>query len=141
MVRQRGRRAYDAYQPKRWATMKIQSLRYVITLAEELHFGRAARRHYIVPQAFGREVQRLERELGVRLFDRTSRRVALTTAGERFVIRARQVLAEVDELGRIAAEDPPQNTGVLRVGCSGSGWPTGGRACASCWPRSTPGSS
>jgi DNA-binding transcriptional LysR family regulator len=108
--------------------MNIQSLRYVITLAEELHFGRAARRHYIVPQAFGREVQRLERELGVRLFDRTSRRVALTTAGERFVIRARQVLAQVDELGRIAAEDPPQNTGVLRVGVLGFG-------LADRWPR------
>jgi len=40
--------------------MNIQSLRYVITLAEELHFGRAAGRHYIVPQAFGRQVQRLD---------------------------------------------------------------------------------
>ena len=95
---------------------------------QELHFGRAARRHYIVPQAFGREVQRLERELGVRLFDRTSRRVALTTAGERFVVRARQVLAQVDELGRIAAEDPAQNTGVLRVGVLGFG-------LADRWPR------
>src|SRR6185312_11314012 len=127
MVRQRGRRAYDAYQPKRWATMKIQSLRYVITLAEELHFGRAARRHYIVPQAFGREVQRLERELGVRLFDRTSRRVALTPAGEQFVGRARRVLAQVDELARIAEDGPPPDTAVLRVGVLGFGladrWP------------------
>jgi DNA-binding transcriptional LysR family regulator len=54
--------------------MDFQTLRYVVTLAEELHFGRAARRHYLAPQAFGRHVQRLERELGTRLFDRTSRR-------------------------------------------------------------------
>lgn len=107
--------------------MNIQSLRYVITLSEELHFGRAAERHYIVAQAFGRQVQRLERELGVRLFDRTSRRVTLTTAGEQFVGRARRVLAQVDELARIAADDPPQDTGVLRVGVLGFGladrWP------------------
>jgi DNA-binding transcriptional LysR family regulator len=120
--------AYDADQPKRWVAMNIQSLRYVITLAEELHFGRAARRHYIAPQAFGRHVQRLEREVGVPLFDRTSRRVALTAAGERFVVRAQRVLAQVDDLTEVAAADPPADAEVLRVGLLGFG-------LADRWPR------
>ena len=122
--------------------MNIQSLRYVITLAEELHFGRAAGRHYIVPQAFGRQVQRLERELGVRLFDRTSRRVALTQAGERFVGRARRVLAQVDELARIAEDGPPPDTDVLRVGVLGFGladrWPQMCELVAAQHPRLRP---
>ena len=75
--------------------MEIQALRFVVTLAEELHFGRAAKRHFISAQPFGRHVQRLEHELGARLFERTSRRVSLTPAGERFVERAQAVLADL----------------------------------------------
>lgn len=98
-----------------------------MTLAEELHFGRAAQRHYVVPQAFGRRIQRLEREVGARLFDRTSRRVTLTAAGERFLVRAQRVLAQVDELAVVSAESPV-HTGVLRVGVLGFG-------LADLWPR------
>jgi DNA-binding transcriptional LysR family regulator len=86
--------------------MDIQELRYVVTLAEELHFGRAARRHFISAQPFGQHVQRLEREVGVRLFERTSRRVTLTPAGKRFVERSRAVLAELEELRGTAAPAP-----------------------------------
>ena len=46
--------------------MDIRTLRYVVTLAEELHFGRAAKRHFISAQPFGQHVQRLEREVGAR---------------------------------------------------------------------------
>ncbi|MQA08947.1 MAG: LysR family transcriptional regulator [Pseudonocardiaceae bacterium] len=108
--------------------MDIQSLRYVVTLAEELHFGRAARQHYIAEQAFGRRVRRLEREIGVRLFDRTSRRVTLTAAGERFVARPQRVLAQVDELAEVASTEPPVGTDELRVGMLGFG-------LADRWPR------
>ncbi|HET9653907.1 MAG TPA: LysR family transcriptional regulator [Kineosporiaceae bacterium] len=76
--------------------MEIQALRYVVTLAEELHFGRAAGRHFISAQPFGQRVQHLERELGVRLFERTSRRVALTAAGEQFVQRAGNANTQFD---------------------------------------------
>ncbi|HUY47618.1 MAG TPA: LysR family transcriptional regulator [Streptosporangiaceae bacterium] len=55
--------------------MDLQELRYAVTLADELHFGRAARRHFISEQPFGRRIQRLEREAGCLLFERTSRRV------------------------------------------------------------------
>lgn len=107
--------------------MDLDSLRYVVSLAEELHFGRAAQRHYIVPQAFGRRIQRLECELGTRLFDRSSRRVALTPAGAAFVARARQLLAMADELADEARDEPPADGAVLRVGVLGFGladrWP------------------
>ena len=101
-------------------------MRYALTLAEELHFGRAAQLHYISAQPFGRRIQGLERELGARLFERTSRRVALTAAGERFLPRARRVLAGLDDLLETAGGE--HDDLVLRVGVLGFGfadhWPT-----------------
>jgi DNA-binding transcriptional LysR family regulator len=101
--------------------MEIQALRYVVTLAEELHFGRAANRHFISAQPFGQRVRRLEQEVGARLFERTSRRVSLTPTGERFVARARVVLAELDGLREIAAEEGRADGVSLRVGVLGFG--------------------
>ena len=119
--------------------MDIQSLRYAVSLAEELHFGRAARRHYVAAQAFGRRIQRLERAVGARLFDRTSRRVALTAAGQRFVARAQRVLAQVDELAAVAAEGPSLDGAVLRVGLLGFGladrWQRMCELLTAQWPR------
>lgn len=106
--------------------MDVESLRYVLTLAEELHFGRSARRHYLDAGHFSRRVQRLERDLGARLFDRTSRRVTLTPAGERVVAHARAVLAAVDRLPEVAGP-PPAGDDVVRMGVLGFGaaerWP------------------
>ncbi|WP_236795190.1 LysR family transcriptional regulator [Amycolatopsis sp. GM8] len=99
--------------------MDVRSLRYALTLAEELHFGRAARAHFIAAQPFGRRIQELERELGTRLFERTSRRVSLTAAGERFMPRARRVLAQLDSLMEAAEGDHVEP--VLRVGVLGFG--------------------
>jgi DNA-binding transcriptional LysR family regulator len=68
-------------------------LRYFVAVAEELHFTRAAARLYLAQQALSRDISRLERQLGVRLFTRTTRRVALTPEGERLLVRARELLA------------------------------------------------
>ncbi|TQR87524.1 LysR family transcriptional regulator [Mycobacterium hodleri] len=99
--------------------MDIRSLRYALTLADELHFGRAARAHYIGAQPFGRRIQELERELGVALFERTSRTVALTEAGRRFLPRATRVLADLEALMRVS--DVDDSDAMLRVGVLGFG--------------------
>jgi DNA-binding transcriptional LysR family regulator len=73
--------------------MELRQLRYFVTLAEELHFGRAAAREHIVQSALSQQLQRLERELGVRLLERTTHHVQLSPAGSAFLIEARQILA------------------------------------------------
>jgi DNA-binding transcriptional LysR family regulator len=82
--------------------MELRQLRYFVTLAEELHFGRAAEREHIVQSALSQQVQRLERELGVRLLERSTHHVALTAAGVVFLVEARQILAHVDRAAGIA---------------------------------------
>jgi DNA-binding transcriptional LysR family regulator len=82
--------------------MELRQLRYFVTLAEELHFGRAAAREYIVQSALSQQVQRLERELGVRLLERSTHQVSLTAAGAAFLAEARQILAHTDRAAAIA---------------------------------------
>ncbi len=82
--------------------MELRQLRYFVTLAEELHFGRAAAREHIVQSALSQQVQRLERELGVRLLERSTHQVSLTAAGVVFLAEARQILAHTDRAAAIA---------------------------------------
>jgi DNA-binding transcriptional LysR family regulator len=77
--------------------LDLRLLRHFVAVAEELHFTRAAARLYLAQQALSRDVARLERQLGVRLFTRTTRRVALTPDGERLLGRARELLALHDQ--------------------------------------------
>lgn len=100
--------------------MDVEVLRYVVTLSEELHFGRSAARHYVAEGHFGRRIRRLERELGVRLFDRTTRRVSVTPAGARVIAHARTTLASFDSLVE-AVRGVEADGQVLRVGVLGFG--------------------
>lgn len=72
-------------------------LRYFVAVAEELHFTHAAARLHLAQQALSRDIRRLEQQVGVRLFTRTTRRVALTPEGERLLLRARELLAIHDQ--------------------------------------------
>jgi len=76
--------------------MELRHLRSFAVLAEERHFGRAAGLLHLAQPALSQQVKQLERELGVELFTRTTRRVELTEAGTRLVDHARSVLADVD---------------------------------------------
>jgi len=95
--------------------MEFRQLRYFITLAEELHFGRAAAREHIVQSALSQQVQRLERELGVRLLDRSTHHVDLTPAGAAFLVDARQILDHV-ERAKEAVRNAATSSPTLRVG-------------------------
>ena len=78
------------------ALMELSQLRYLVALAEERHFTRAAARAHIAQPALSQQIRRLEDEVGLALVERTTRRVAITEAGELLVARARRVLAELD---------------------------------------------
>jgi DNA-binding transcriptional LysR family regulator len=95
--------------------MELRQLRYFVTLAEELHFGRAAAREHIVQSALSQQLQRLERELGVLLMKRTTHHVELSAAGVAFLIEARQILAHVERAAS-AARRASHSTPTLRVG-------------------------
>lgn len=80
------------------ADVDTRLLRHFVAVAQELHFGRAAARLFVAQQALSRDVARLERELGVRLFVRTTRKVTLTPSGERLLVRATELLALHDTM-------------------------------------------
>jgi LysR family transcriptional activator of glutamate synthase operon len=76
--------------------MELRQLRYLVAVAEEQHFTRAAAREHVAQPALSQQIQRLEAELGLTLVQRTTRRVAMTEAGELLVARARRAIAELD---------------------------------------------
>lgn len=96
--------------------VELRQLQYFVMVAEELHFGRAAKRLQVVQPAVSQQIRRLERELGVDLFARSSRRVQLTAAGQRLLPEARGLLAGVRRAKRVALQDIDDNHHLLRIG-------------------------
>jgi LysR family transcriptional regulator, transcription activator of glutamate synthase operon len=76
--------------------MEVAQLRYLVALADELHFTRAAAREHIAQPALSQQIRRLEDEVGLALVERTTRRVSITEPGELLVARARRILAELE---------------------------------------------
>jgi LysR family transcriptional activator of glutamate synthase operon len=76
--------------------MELRQLRYLVALADECHFTRAAAREHIAQPALSQQIRRLEAEVGLALVERTTRKVALTDAGELLVARARHILSELE---------------------------------------------
>jgi LysR family transcriptional regulator, transcription activator of glutamate synthase operon len=94
----------------------MRQLRYLVALADEHHFTRAAARLHIAQPALSQQIRRLEDEVGVALVDRTTRHVSLTPAGELLVGRARRALAEVDAARAELSELAGVRTGRVVIG-------------------------
>jgi len=99
--------------------MELRHLRYVVAVAEQLHFGRAAERLNISQPPLSQQIRQLEDELGVTLFNRTKRQVQLTKAGEMLVDEARVILAQVDHASRVATRVTEGEMGHLTVAIAG----------------------
>lgn len=96
--------------------MELRQLAYFVAVCEEGGFGRAAERLSIVQSAVSQQIRRLERELGVPLFHRSTRHVRLSGAGERLLPEARAVLAAAHRTRQLAADIRAGTDGVLRLG-------------------------
>jgi DNA-binding transcriptional LysR family regulator len=92
-------------------------VRYFVTVADELHFGRAAVRLHIAQPSLSHQIRRLEQQLGVKLFARSSRHVALTPADEALLIEGRQLLSQAQRAVKIARAASVER---LAVGFAGS---------------------
>lgn len=99
--------------------MELRHLRYFVAVAEERHFGRAAARLHVVQPTLSMQIQALERELGGLLFERTSRRVDLTEAGQVLLVEARRTLAQAERSLTVVHQSLSGQTGTVRVGFSG----------------------
>jgi len=96
--------------------VELRHLRYFVAVAEELHFGRAAARLRLSQPSLSRQIQDLERELGLPLFLRGRRWVALTSAGEAFLEGARRTLARAEEAADDARRAHRGEVGRLSLG-------------------------
>ena len=111
-------------------SIELRQLRYFIAVAEELHFGRAARRLHMSQSPLSRAIRELEHDLGLVLFVRTTRRVELTPAGAVLLDRSRRALAELDGAIIEARRTADPQHGVLGVGYGPFSRPLVGRFAA-----------
>ncbi|WP_372660732.1 LysR family transcriptional regulator, partial [Hydrogenophaga sp.] len=100
--------------------MEFRHLRYFLVLAEELHFGRAAQRLSISQPPLSLNIQQLEASVGARLFDRNSRGVQLTEAGQAFVPQARALLDQAAAAAHHARDVAQGLAGSLQIGFAGT---------------------
>lgn len=99
-----------------WRTVELRELRLFLTLAEELHFGRAAESLQLTPSRVSQSLRTLEDKLGAQLLFRTSRRVRLTPVGERFLREVAPVIAQLDVVLERTNAAARRLEGTLRLG-------------------------
>ena len=96
--------------------MTLTELRYIVALAREQHFGRAAAECFVSQPTLSAGVKKLEKELGIELFERTRNAVRISDMGQRIIQQARKVLEEADAVKELAKEGKDQLSTPLRVG-------------------------
>jgi LysR family transcriptional regulator, transcription activator of glutamate synthase operon len=100
--------------------MELRQLRYLVAVADELHFTRAAAREHVAQPALSQQIRRLEEEVGLPLVERSTRRVVLTEAGETLVAGARRMLAELEATVAELNDQAGVRTGHLAIGATGT---------------------
>src|SRR5262245_24066079 len=96
-------------------SVDTQHVRTFLTLVDELHFGRAAARLHIVQSAVSQTIKALEHEIGAPLFNRTKRKVALTAAGQSFLVHARRAMDELESASAEARRAASGESGRLTL--------------------------
>ncbi len=96
--------------------MELRQLEAFVAVANELHFGRAAERLHLAAPTLSELIRRLERDLGTPLFTRTTRRVALTSAGAELLARSKVILEEVAAAGAAVRRVAGGEAGTVRLG-------------------------
>lgn len=105
---------------QRGSQMELRHVSAFVAVAEELHFGRAAERLHIAQPPLSQRIRQLEDELDVQLFERSTRSVSLTAAGEAFLAPARKILADADDARRAARAAGRGEYGRVRLGFAGA---------------------
>lgn len=101
---------------KVWISMELRHLRHFLAVADELHMGRAAQRLGMAQPPLSQSIARLEKELGVRLFDRSNRRLSLTRAGTAILDEARSSILHADAARALAQAADQGAAGEIRIG-------------------------
>jgi LysR family hydrogen peroxide-inducible transcriptional activator len=96
--------------------MNLRDLKYLVSLADHKHFGRAATASFVSQPTLSTQIKKLEEELGVALVERTPRKVLLTEVGREIAQRARDVLNEVEQIRAIAQRTKDPESGTVRLG-------------------------
>src|SRR2546430_16829066 len=95
--------------------LKLKDLRYLVAVADNRHFGRAAARCFVSQPTLSAQLKKLEQTLGVQLIERAPNNVSLTAAGEEIVARARRILEASEEVVTLARSQRDPLAGKLRV--------------------------
>ncbi|GAB3744479.1 DNA-binding transcriptional regulator OxyR [Lysobacter olei] len=96
--------------------MNLRDLTYLVALADHKHFGRAAEACFVSQPTLSTQIKKLEDELGVALVERAPRKVMLTPAGREIASRARQIVADVEQMKEVARRSRDPEAGTVRLG-------------------------
>jgi LysR family hydrogen peroxide-inducible transcriptional activator len=96
--------------------MNLRDLHYLVAVADNLHFGKAAAACHVSQPTLSMQLKKLEEEIGAQLFERTNKKIMPTAIGSEIAVRARHILQEVEQIRRSAKKDGDPLSGDLRFG-------------------------